>query len=281
MKAKIHFYVVLALSSVMLAMGAIAEIPEAGKRGFVSEEILLGPERTPAFVLRDKYRHPAETLAFFDVQSTMTVIEIWPGSGWYTEILAQHLSEGKLYAAHFSADSEVKYFRDSRQFYEEKLKAYPDIYGAVELVEFNARANRLTVPPAVADRILTFRNVHNWMGEGAEAKAFALFYNALKPGGILGVVEHRAKPGTDWKTMKQSGYMTEAYVIELAQQAGFVLDARSEVNANPRDSADHSHGVWSLPPTLRGDDSQRARYLAIGESDRMTLRFRKPLDFDP
>lgn len=280
MKAKNSCKVLPALA-ILWAVGAASQVTVASDESFVSEDILKGPERTPAFVLRDKYRHPSKTLAFFDVQPSMTVVEIWPGSGWYTEILAQHLSEGKFYAAHFAVDSRLKYFRDSRQFFEQKLKAYPDIYDEVELAEFSAHNNRLTVPDSTADRILTFRNVHNWMGGGDEAKAFALFYRALKPGGILGVVEHRAKPGTDWETMKQSGYMTEAYVIELAEQAGFALDASSEINANPLDSTDHPKGVWTLPPTLRGDKSLREKYLAIGESDRMTLRFRKPLDSKP
>lgn len=281
MKTKNHSGLSILAAIILWVVGAVSQASLAGDENFVSADILNGPERTPAFVLRDKYRHPSETLAFFDVQPSMTVVEIWPGSGWYTEILAQHISEGQLYAAHFAADSELKYFRESRQFFEEKLKAYPDIYGNVELVEFSAHTNRLTVPDSTADRILTFRNVHNWMGGGNEAKAFALFYRALKPGGILGVVEHRARPGTDWKTMKKSGYMTEAYVIELAEQAGFVLDASSEINANPADTTDHPKGVWTLPPTLRGDKSQRQQYLAIGESDRMTLRFRKPLGSKP
>ena len=266
MKTKNHSGLSILAAIILWVVGAVSQASLAGDENFVSADILNGPERTPAFVLRDKYRHPSETLAFFDVQPSMTVVDI---------------SEGQLYAAHFAADSELKYFRESRQFFEEKLKAYPDIYGNVELVEFSAHTNRLTVPDSTADRILTFRNVHNWMAGGNEAKAFALFYRALKPGGILGVVEHRARPGTDWKTMKKSGYMTEAYVIELAEQAGFVLDASSEINANPADTTDHPKGVWTLPPTLRGDKSQRQQYLAIGESDRMTLRFRKPPDSKP
>ena len=241
------------------------------------QDILQSPDRTPAFASRDIYRHPSQTLAFFDVQAGMTVVEVWPGTGWYTEILAPYLSSGQFYAAHFPADSGVKYFVDSRMFFEEKLKAYPDVYGSVVLGEFSPKMNLLTVHDGSADRVLTFRNVHNWLRSKNEAEAFSLFYRALKPGGILGVVEHRAKPGTDWDTMKKSGYMTEAYVIELAEQAGFVLEARSEINANPKDSTSHPKGVWTLPPTLRLKDKERDRYLAIGESDRMTLRFSKPV----
>ncbi len=242
----------------------------------VTQEILASPDRTPAFVVRDAYRHPAETLAFFDVKSDMTVVEISPGGGWYTEILAPYMKAGKLYAAHFPADSSIKYYQNSLGAYKEKLKAYPDVYGDLELAEFSPQDNQLTVPDGSADRVLTFRNVHNWLRTKNEAEAFALFYKALKPGGILGVVEHRAKPNTPWDVMKVSGYMTEAYVIDMAEQAGFVVDARSEINANPKDTADHPKGVWTLPPSLRMKDKDREKYLAIGESDRMTLRFIKP-----
>ena len=242
----------------------------------IGEGILQNPARTPAFVARDIYRHPGETLAFFGLEPTMTVVEIWPGGGWYTEILAPYLQGGKLYAGHFAKDSGVKYFNNSRRSFTEKIQASPDVYQSLVMAEFSPKMNKLTVPDASADLVLTFRNVHNWLRSINEAEAFALFYKALKPGGVLGVVEHRAKPNTSWETMKQSGYMTEAYVIALAEKAGFVLDTSSEINANPKDSADHPKGVWTLPPTLRMKDKDRAKYVAIGESDRMTLRFKKP-----
>ncbi|MBQ0721448.1 MAG: class I SAM-dependent methyltransferase [Gammaproteobacteria bacterium] len=243
---------------------------------FIGDAILQSPERTPAFASRDVYRHPAETLEFFGLEPNMTVVEIWPGGGWYTEILAPYLGGGKLYAAHFAKDSGIKYFANSRRAFEEKIKASPDVYQTLTMAEFSPKMNKLTVPDGRADLVLTFRNVHNWLRSINEAEAFALFYKALKPGGILGVVEHRAKPNASWETMKQSGYMSEAYVITLAEKAGFVLDARSEINANPKDSADYPKGVWTLPPTLRMNDKDRAKYQAIGESDRMTLRFKKP-----
>lgn len=253
----------------------------ASSDSFIPHAILQGPDRTPAFVLRDAYRQPSATLAFFDVQPDMSVVEIWPGQGWYTEILAPYLSKGKLYAAHFSKESKVKYFLESRVFFEEKLKAYPAIYGAVVMADFSPQMNQLSVPDGSVDRVLTFRNVHNWLSSQNESEAFALFFKALKPGGILGVVEHRAKPGTSWEAMKGSGYMTESYVIALAEKAGFVLDGKSEINANEKDSADHPQGVWTLPPTLRMGDKDRGKYLAIGESDRMTLRFKKPSAMAP
>jgi len=242
----------------------------------LDSDILQSPARTPAFVERDIYRHPSETLAFFGLEATMTVVEIWPGGGWYTEVLAPYLTQGKLYAAHFAKDSGVKYFVNSRRVFKEKVQAHSDVYQAITMAEFSPKMNKLTVPDGSADLVLTFRNVHNWLRSINEAEAFALFYKALKPGGVLGVVEHRAKPDTSWETMKQSGYMTEAYVISLAEKAGFVLDAKSEINANSKDSADHPKGVWTLPPTLRMKDKGREKYLAIGESDRMTLRFKKP-----
>ena len=241
------------------------------------ESILQAEHRTPAFAERDQYRHPAETLQFFDVQSNMTVVEISPGRGWYTEVLAPYLSAGDFYAAHFPKGTGVAFYDKYRTLFEEKLAANTAVYGGVKLAVFDPKRAELTVPEGSADRVLTFRNVHNWLRSESEATAFELFYKALKPGGKLGVVEHRAKPGTDWETMKTSGYMTEQYVVELAEAAGFVLEARSEINANSADTADHPKGVWNLPPTLRGGEEDKERYLAIGESDRMTLLFGKPV----
>jgi len=237
---------------------------------------LQGEHRTPEFAERDVWRHPAETLTFFDVDPAMTVVEIWPGGGWYTEILAPLMQEGTFYAAHFPTGIGVKFFDLSRQRFEEKLLSLPKVYGKVKLSTFDPARGQLLTPEATADRVLTFRNVHNWLRTDSEQQAFNLFYQALKPGGILGVVEHRAKEGTTRQAMLASGYMTEAYVIELAENAGFVLEAKSDINANPKDSADHPAGVWTLPPTLRLGSENQEKYLAIGESDRMTLKFRKP-----
>lgn len=242
----------------------------------VKADPLQGEHRTPEFAERDVWRHPGETLSFFDVEPGMTVVEIWPGGGWYTEILAPLIQAGTLYAAHFSTGIGVEFYDLSRQRFEEKLLANPSIYGEVKLSTFDPARGQLLTPEAAADRVLTFRNVHNWLRTDSEQQAFELFYQALKPGGILGVVEHRAKEGTPREKMLISGYMTEAYVIELAENAGFVLEAKSDINANPKDSADHPAGVWTLPPTLRLGSENREKYLAIGESDRMTLKFRKP-----
>lgn len=238
-------------------------------------EVLGGEHREAAFAQRDQYRHPRETLEFFAVGAEMHVVEIWPGGGWYSEILAPYLAEGNLYAAHFPAGI-ISFYDNMLKRYKEKLAVRPEVYSKVKLTTFDPKRAVLEVPENTADRVLTFRNVHNWLRSESEQTAFELFFRALKPGGILGVVEHRAKPGTDWETMKTSGYMTEAYVIELAEKAGFILDGRSEVNANPLDTTNHPEGVWTLPPTLRLQDQDRDKYLAIGESDRMTLRFIKP-----
>ena len=240
-----------------------------------------GAHRTPEFVARDSYRHPVETLAFFQVEPGMTVVEISPGAGWYTEILAPLVHQGGadrglLYAAHFPKDSGVSYYEQSLATFTAKLATDPPVYGDVILSTFDPANGVLTVPDGVADRVVTFRNVHNWLRSDSEGKAFELFFRALKPGGVLGVVEHRTSRTIDRAEMVRSGYMPEAYVIELAEKAGFVLAARSELNANPKDTTDHPEGVWTLPPSLRLQEKDREKYQAIGESDRMTLKFIKP-----
>ncbi len=240
------------------------------------------PHRTEAFRARDGHRNPYDTLQFFRVRPDMTVVEIWPAGGWYAEILAPYLKEsGAYYAAHFPTDAEQDYFRRALDSFQAKLESAPELYGEVKMAAFDPAQGVLTVPDGSADRVLTFRNVHSWLRAGSEQAAFELFFRALKPGGILGVVAHRANPGTDRDTMMATGYVDEDTVIALATNAGFVLDGRSEVNANLKDTKDHPQGVWTLPPSLRLGDQDRERYQAIGESDRMTLRFRKPENSAP
>ena len=242
---------------------------------------IAGDWRTPANAARDAHRHPQETLAFFDIKPSDTVIEITPGGGWYSEILAPYLRAEGQYLAALVDPAAVKegsgrdYQQRSRNNFDTFLAKQPTRYDRVQIAAFDPAAPRFG-SDGQADAVLTFRNVHNWVGAGTAQGYFNGFFRALKPGGVLGVVDHRAKPGTDEATMKKSGYLTEALVIDLATRAGFVLEARSQVNANPRDTADHPNGVWTLPPTNRHDDADKARYAAIGESDRMTLRFRKP-----
>lgn len=242
---------------------------------------LAGSHREPANAARDVFRHPAETLNFFGIKPTHTVVEIAPGGGWYTEVLAPYLSaQGKLYAAHADPKSTSEYYQRTLAAYKAKLAANPTVYGKVELTAFAPPALVAVAPAGSADLVVTFRNVHNWwMRGGGDANVQAAFkgmYDALKPGGVLGVVEHRLpanRPASDQET---SGYMHEAYVIKMAEAVGFKLDAKSEVNANPKDKADHEGGVWALPPTLGNRDKDREKYLVIGESDRMTLKFVKP-----
>lgn len=236
-----------------------------------------GAHRSAANRARDAARHPFETLRFFGLQRRHRVIEIAPGGGWYTEILAPYLrDEGRLYAAHYARDDATEYRRRSRAGFEAKLAAAPQLYDRVQLATLpqGPRFTDLSVPGG-ADAVLTFRNVHNWIEAGHLDETLQAFAAVLAPGGILGVEEHRAPPGTSLARIKASGYVTEDLMIERAGAAGFELQARSEVNANPRDTKDHPHGVWSLPPTLRGGDVDRARFLAIGESDRFTHRYVK------
>ncbi len=242
------------------------------------QAVLEAEHRTDQNRQRDHYRHPAQTLAFFGLQGDMTVVEISPGgSGWYTEILAPILKDdGKLYAAHYALNPPHRYYRNSLGQYLQKLAAHDEVYRGVVVTQLQPPIAVETAPAGTADMALTFRNVHNWMESGHAQAVIYEAFKSLKPGGIFGVVEHRAKPGASLDMMIESGYVTEAKVIELVQAAGFELVERSEINANSKDSADHPEGVWTLPPSLRLGDEQRDHYLAIGESDRMTLKFRKP-----
>lgn len=240
-------------------------------------QVIGGDQRDEANLARDQYRHPFETLNFFGLQEDMTVVEVWPGGGWYMEILAPFVSDkGHYIAAGFDTQSEVEYFRKSAQKLQEKINARPDIYGKVTVTEMQPPGKLVIAPPGTADMVLTFRNVHNWMKrEGDVERVFTAMYNVLKPGGVLGVVEHRGNPAIPQDLAAKSGYVNEDYVIRLAKQAGFQLVGQSEINANPRDTKNHPFGVWTLPPTLNNhiDDE---KYQGIGESDRMTLKFIRP-----
>jgi predicted methyltransferase len=244
------------------------------------QEVLAQPHRPPENRARDAYRHPLETLTFFGLKADQHVVEVWPGRGWYAEVLAPFLRESGTYtAAGFVTDPAKgveKYRLDSAKRLQQRFDGLPEIYGEPRVTQLGMPDQWTAAPAGSADLVLTFRNVHNWLEDDSAAKMFQAFHAALKPGGVLGVVEHRAKPGASMETMKKSGYVTEALVIELATAAGFVLEEKSEINANPRDTTDHPEGVWTLPPALKLGDKDREKYLAIGESDRMTLRFRKP-----
>lgn len=227
---------------------------------------------------RDVYRHPLQTLTFFQIKPEMTVVEVWPGQGWYTEILAPYLKQGggQLIAAGFPQHEGAQWRQDMQANYQQWLAASPDLFSKVTVVELGPPSYWSVGPDNSVDAVLTFRNVHNWLKSDNEADMFNTFYRVLKPGGILGITDHRAPAATDLATMKTSGYLDQDLVINMAKKAGFVLEETSEINANPQDTKDYEKGVWTLPPTLRLGEQDRAHYLAIGESDRMTLRFRKP-----
>lgn len=252
----------LATAALATAFAAQAQGADALKAAVAADH------RTVGNVARDAHRHPYETLSFFGIKPTDTVVELAPGGGWYTEILAPYLREGgQLYAAAPEGGR-----------FKAKLESM-GVYGKVKLTVFDPGKGLLDIaPPGSADAVLTFRNVHNWMGQ-AEDKTPAVFaaaFKALKPGGILGVEEHRLPASRTQDPKAKSGYVQEAVVIKYAEAAGFKLAAKSEVNANAKDTADHPDGVWTLPPTLALKDKDRAKYQAIGESDRMTLKFVKP-----
>ena len=237
---------------------------------------VAAPTRTPANVARDRYRHPVETLSFFGVRPNHTVVEIWPGGGWYTEILAPYLAQGggTYYAASLGGRAPAL---------DKMREANAALYGNIRLAAFPAfDAAEQGVPDGSADVVLTFRNVHNGVqgyqrdGQDYSADAFAQMYRMLKPGGTLGVVDHRLPESADAAREKTSGYVKVSTVRRLAEGAGFRFAGASEVNANPKDTADWPNGVWTLPPALRLKEVDREKYLAIGESDRMTLKFTKP-----
>jgi predicted methyltransferase len=239
--------------------------------------ILAADYRSPENRARDRYRHPKETLLFFGIRPEMSVLEVWPEPGWYTEVIAPLVRDkGKYYAAVIAADPESKYISQRLETYAHKLAERPDLYGRVSVVSFPADGSD-AVPPASVDMVVTFRNIHNWMSRDTAAAALATMYRALKPGGVLGVVEHRGNPAVAQDPKAKSGYVNEDYAIRLIEAQGFRLVAKSQVNANPKDTKDYEQGVWTLPPTYRLGDKDRDKYAAIGESDRFTLRFVKPL----
>jgi predicted methyltransferase len=257
---------VIAALAVALPVSALADKPaKDALHGAVAST-----KRSARFVARDQYRHPEETLRFFGIEPTMTVVEIWPTQGYWAEILAPMLRERGRYIGALQAAP--NYRKASMDLFASDAARF----GKVTTVTFDPRQPADLAPAGTADAVVTFRNVHNLVmgGEDQAAQAFALYFRALKPGGTLGIEEHRLPEASDAAKEKSSGYLKRSTVVRLAEAAGFELAGESEVNAKPRDPADGP--VWRLPPSLRGDEKDRDKYLAIGESDRMTLKFVKP-----
>jgi len=242
------------------------------------EAAARGAHRSVENVARNVWRHPVETLSFFGIEDSMTVVEIWPGGGgWYTEVLAPYLRDtGTLYAASYDGSMGSDYFAANEQKFKDKLAATPEVYDQVQLTILMPPAAVEPAPPGSADMVVTFRNLHNWVRDGREDPMFDAMYKALKPGGILGLVAHRGNPDMSGVEWARKGYVTEAEAIAIAERAGFEFVDSSEINANPKDTKDYPDGVWTLPPSYRLGDVDREKYEAIGESDRMTLKFVKP-----
>jgi predicted methyltransferase len=271
---------VASISSVVLLGGVTLLSACSAETETVSAiDTVLADKARGESAARDQYRHPKQTLEFFGVKPDSTVVEILPGGGWYTKVINPLVQkDGKYIAAHFHPyEGAPGYYQRSLNSFVEKVATDPLFKGAT-ITEFHQTKALDFAPAESADFVLTFRNVHNWyMADGDEGveTAFTGFYKALKKGGVLGVVEHRMPESLDQVENKRSGYMKQSYVIAAAEKAGFTLVASSEVNANAKDTAQHPKGVWTLPPSLALDEEDQAKYLAIGESDRMTLKFVK------
>lgn len=240
---------------------------------------MAGEHRSESNKARDKYRHPAETLKFFGIEDDMTVMEIWPGGGWYTEILAPAMRDhGKFIIATWDpkVEGQPSYRYSLPKKMAETFAEYPGVYSKVETEYFSPPESASLGEADSIDAIVTFRNTHGWVSAGLAQDIFNEFARVLKSGGILGVVQHRADEGTDPKVTAKKGYVSESAVKKLAANAGLEFVAASEINANPKDTKDYAKGVWTLPPSLTLGDEDREKYSAIGESDRMTLRFKKP-----
>ncbi len=279
---------VLLLSTLafVLHMPATADVADFGLDPASStalDSAINGAHRSAENLARDKFRRPKETLAFFGFRSDMTVVEIWPGGGWYTEILAPALKDsGKLYAAQYSVNPPYSYQRRYFGSFLTKAGESPDVYRDVIITAMDFPYELEISPPGVADLVVTFRNAHNWVGQGypkvAPTLAFKAMFDALKPGGLLGIVDHRWPDAENEDPHSENGYISEQRLIASAEAAGFEFAGHSDHNRNPKDTHDHPEGVWTLPPSLALGDEDQEKYLEIGESDRLTIKFVKPAD---
>ncbi len=271
------------LLATLLAAPALPAVAQAldARTERALDAAIGGAHRSEENRARDRYRHPKETLEFFGFRSDMTVVEIWPGGGWYTEILAPALQDdGRLYAAQYSVNPPFGYQRRYFGAFLTKLGTTPDVYRDVVITHLGPPYELEIAPHESADLVVTFRNVHNWFtpgyGKHAAALGFTAMFDALKPGGVLGIVDHRWPDPSTEDPEARNGYISEERTIAHAEAAGFEFAGRSELNRNPRDTHEHPRGVWTLPPSLALGDERRDHYLEIGESDRFTLKFVKP-----
>ena len=272
----LHKCALTAVAAALVATGCASAQSTRETSAATLDRILAGEQRPASERERDAFRHPKETLLFFGLRPQMQVVEIWPEPGWYTEIIAPLVKDqGKYYAAMAAPRPDNAYVSARTKAYEERFAAHPELYGKIELTTL-AADGRAIAPPGSVDMVVTFRNIHNWMAGGWAPQAFAAMYKALKPGGILGVVEHRGNPELPQDPKAKTGYVREDEAIRLIESQGFALVAQSEINANPKDSKDYPQGVWTLPPVYRLGEKNKATYAAIGESDRFTLKFVKP-----
>lgn len=253
---------------------------QAAEPGVSLEQAIAGKHRDPVNAARDKYRHPKQTLEFFGIQPDMTVLETLPGAGWYTEILAPYLRDrgNLIVATMLLTNDSPEYFHKRQATYYAKMDAAPEIYGRVKRTTFKKEKYLEDVEDNSVDMVLDSRNLHNYIRFGGAEELFGTYYRILKPGGILSVIDHRAPEGVDVKQFADTGYVPESYAIALAEQSGFKLVAKAEINANPKDTKNHPKGVWTLPPVYRLGNEDKEKYSAIGESDRMTIKFIKPAD---
>ncbi|MEM7016960.1 MAG: methyltransferase [Pseudomonadota bacterium] len=275
----IQHIVRLCLTAVLL-VGMTTTVSAGDDAKAALKSLAEGEHRSDKNKARNKFRHPVETLSWLGLKEDMTVVEIYPGAGgWYTEIIAPFLRDsGQYYAASFDSESKSDFLRKGAKKFMEKLAAKPNIYSKVKVTELAPPTKSEIAPPGSADMVLTFRNVHNWMAAGGAETIFKSMHAALKPGGILGVIEHRGNPEVEQDPKAKSGYVNQDYTIKLAESVGFKFVESSEINANSKDTKDYPKGVWTLPPSYRLGDQDRDKYAAVGESDRMTLKFMKPTE---